>query len=150
VRIFASVEEFAHAAGDDLGSGDWLEITQDRIDAFAETTLDDQWIHVDPGRAASGPFGRTVAHGYLSLSLLPFLLSSVYLVEGIAMGVNYGADRLRFPSPVPVGSRIRARAQLSSVKPAAIGQQFSLSIVVEIEGQDKPALVAQNIFILAD
>ena len=111
-RIFTSADELRAGVGEQLGHSDWLEIEQKRIDLFADATGDHQWIHVDPERAASGPFGTTIAHGYLTLSLLPTLVPQVLRVEGMKMGINYGANKVRFPSPVPVGSRLRATAVL--------------------------------------
>jgi acyl dehydratase len=114
--VFTRPEELEKAVGQHLGVSDWLEITQDRIDRFADATGDHQWIHVDPVRAAQGPFGRTIAHGYLTQSLVNHFLPQIVEVRGISMGVNYGADRVRFPAPVPVGSRVRGSAQLLEVE----------------------------------
>jgi acyl dehydratase len=121
VRIFDGVAELADAVGTHLGYSDWHVVTQDQIDAFAAATGDHQWIHIDPTQAANGPFGSTVAHGFLTLSLLPMLTWQVYEVRGVKMGVNYGADKLRFPSPVPVGSRVRAGVELTAVTPSTLG-----------------------------
>src|ERR1700734_3560210 len=115
MRIFHNLDEFAKAAGPELGASDWLTVDQERIDEFAEATGDHQWIHVDPERAAAGPFGTTVAHGFLTLSLVPYFSTQLRSVEGVRMGINYGLDRVRFPTPVPVGSRLRARATLISL-----------------------------------
>lgn len=115
-RIFTSVDDLKAAVGEQLGYTDWLEIDQKRIDLFAEATGDHQWIHVDPEKAAKGPFGTTIAHGYLTLSLLPLFGPQLLSVEGVTMGVNYGTNKVRFPAPVPAGSRLRATATISSVE----------------------------------
>jgi acyl dehydratase len=147
--VFGSEDELVAAVGRHLGHGDWVTIDQARIDTFADATDDHQWIHVDPERAAAGPFGSTVAHGYLTLSLVPFLVSGVVEYAGWPVKINYGTDRVRFPSPVPVGSRVRAGVELVSVRPSGPGIQVALQVSVEIEGSDKPALVAQTITLLA-
>ncbi|MFF8954666.1 MaoC family dehydratase [Streptomyces sp. NPDC014894] len=145
-RIFTSAEELRAAVGEPLGPGDWLEIDQKRIDLFAEATGDRQWIHVDPARAADGPFGTTVAHGYLTLSLLPVLVPGVMRVEGMRMGLNYGTDKVRFPAPVPVGSRLRATAVLREVTGAADGGvQVATRVTIEREGGQKPVCVADSL-----
>lgn len=144
-RIFTSAEELRAAVGEQLGHSDWLEIEQKRIDLFAEATGDHQWIHVDPERAADGPFGTTIAHGYLTLSLLPLLVPQIMRVEGMKMGVNYGANKVRFPSPVPVGSRLRATAVLKGVEDAGGGVQVTAVVTVEREGGDKPVCVAESV-----
>lgn len=149
MRIFENVESFTAAVGEDLGHSNWLDVDQQRINTFADATGDQQWIHVDPARAAAGPFGSTIAHGYLTLSLLPVLLKQIYLVENVAMAVNYGTNRVRFPSPVPVGSRIRATARLLSATPIAIGQQFTIQATIECEGSDKPACVVEAAIVMA-
>ncbi|THV21727.1 MaoC family dehydratase [Glycomyces paridis] len=131
-----------------LGSkatGDWLTVDQGRVDAFAEATGDHQWIHVDPERAKSGPFGGPIAHGYLTLSLLPFLTKGLFDIGGLAMSVNYGLDRLRFLQPVAVGSRVRAVVELASVEQVNLGVRAGFTVTIEIEDADKPALVAQTI-----
>lgn len=145
-RVFTSAEELTAAVGEQLGASDWLEVDQKRIDLFAEATGDHQWIHVDPERAASGPFGSTIAHGYLTLSLLPGLVPQVLRVDGARMGVNYGVNKVRFPAPVPVGSRVRARAQLTDVTP--VGEdavQVTAKVTVEREGGEKPVCVAETV-----
>ena len=126
-------------------TSDWFTIDQDRIDAFADATEDHQWIHVDPERAASGPFGTTIAHGFLTLSLLPYLASSLVEVGGVAMAMNYGMDKLRFLSPVPAGSRVRATTEITGAEETRSGVRLSSTVTVEIEGSDKPALVAQSL-----
>lgn len=145
MRIFADLDELAAAKGEQLGHGDWLEVTQDRIDQFADATGDHQWIHVDTDRAKDGPFGTTIAHGYLTLSLIPMLGKQIYQVNGITMGINYGLGKVRFPSVVPVGSRVRAGAELVDVSDRPQGKQATVRLTVEIEGGDKPACVAETI-----
>ncbi len=147
-RVFRSVDAFADAVGEELGTSPWLTIDQSMVDAFADVTRDHQWIHVDPVRAATGRYGATIAHGYLTLSLLPSLGWQIYTVEGVDMGVNYGLDSVRFPSPVVVGSRIRAVATLTGVQDAPAGRKFVVRFVVEVEGSDKPACVADTVRIL--
>ena len=144
--VFASPEELKGAVGKPLGVSEWLEIDQKRIDLFAEATGDHQWIHVDPERAKQGPFGATIAHGYLTLSLVNSFLPQIVEVRGIAMGINYGADRLRFPAPVPVGSRIRGSAEVVSAEDTKDGAvQAKVRVTVEIEGSDRPACVVDTI-----
>ncbi|MEU2184492.1 MaoC family dehydratase [Streptomyces thermolilacinus] len=144
-RIFTSVEELRAAVGEQLGYSDWLEVDQKRIDLFADATEDHQWIHVDRERAASGPFGTTIAHGYLTLSLLPVLTPQVMRVDGVRMGVNYGTNKVRFPAPVPVGSRLRATALLKAVDDVPDGVQVTAVVTVEREGGDKPVCVAESV-----
>ena len=146
MRIFRDVADLEAALGEELGPTGWLCIDQARIDGFAAATEDRQWIHVDPDLAAAGPFGMTIAHGYLSLALIPYFVGSLRRVEGTRMSVNYGLDRVRFPSPVPVGSRVRARATVRAVErlPGDAVQVLTRT-TVEIEGVDKPACVADTI-----
>ncbi|APY89108.1 MaoC family dehydratase [Streptomyces alfalfae] len=145
-RIFTSAEELRAGIGEQLGHSDWLEIDQKRIDLFADATGDHQWIHVDAAKAADGPFGTTIAHGYLTLSLLPSLVPQVLRVENMKMGINYGANKVRFPSPVPVGSRLRASAVLTDASPTKDGGvQVTAQVTVEREGSDKPACVAESV-----
>lgn len=144
-RVFTSADELRAGVGEQLGHSDWLEIDQKRIDLFAEATGDHQWIHVDPERAASGPFGTTIAHGYLTLSLLPALVPQILRVENVKMGINYGTNKVRFPSPVPVGSRLRASAVLKDVSDAGEGVQITMLVTVEREGGGKPACVAESV-----
>ena len=144
--VFTTPRELLAAVGKPLGASDWLEIRQERIDGFADATGDHQWIHVDPERAKSGPFGKTIAHGYLTLSLVNCFLPQIVEVRGISMGVNYGCDKVRFPAPVPVGSRVRGVGQLvaaEEVKGGAV--QATLRVTVEIEGGAKPACVVDTI-----
>ncbi|MEX0834774.1 MAG: MaoC family dehydratase [Nitriliruptor sp.] len=146
MRVFASVEELAATPdGTPLGVSSWVAIDQATIDTFAEATGDHQWIHIDPERAASGPFGGTIAHGFLTLSLLPRLVQEVYRVDGVGMAVNYGLDKVRFVAPVPVGSRVRVSSELARSTPAGGGLRVWLRSTVELEGSDKPACVAETI-----
>jgi acyl dehydratase len=138
----AAVQE---AEGRHLGYSDWLEITQERVDQFAEATGDFQWIHVDPQRAKDGPFGGTIAHGYLTLSLASYLLPQIVRYEGFTMAVNYGLDKVRFPSPVRVGARIRAGAQLPEVSDVGTGVQVKTIVTIEVDGADKPACVIESL-----
>lgn len=142
--IYGSIEELRAAVGMELGPTHWLEIDQARVDGFADDTLDHQWIHVDVSRAASGPFGTTVAHGFLTLSLLPYLMNQMRRMDRLRMGVNYGLDRVRFPSPVRVGSRVRARMTLIDlVELSSSAVQVTNRVVLEVEGSDKPGCVAE-------
>jgi len=147
-RVFGTIEAFRAAQGQLLGVGDWMEVTQDRIDGFAEVTEDRQWIHVDPVRAAAGPYGTTIAHGYLTLSLIPVLGGGIFRVDGVRMAINYGSNKVRFPQPVTAGSRIRAVATLVSVDDVPAGIQAVVRYSIEIEGQDKPACVAETVRVL--
>jgi acyl dehydratase len=147
MRIFANLDEFAAAKGEVLGHGDWHTVTQEQVNTFADATGDHQWIHVDTERAAGGPFGATIAHGYLTLSLIPFLGKEVYRVDGLTMGINYGLGKVRFPSVVTVGSRIRAGAELVDVTDRPQGKQATLRWTVEIDGAEKPACVAETIVV---
>lgn len=143
MNVFADAAELLAAQGRELGVGPWITIDQDRIDLFAEATGDRQWIHVDPERAAQGPFGATVAHGYLTLSLLASMLGELLRVPTAAMAVNYGLDRVRFPAPVLCGSRVRARAGIHQTSRVGEAVQVAVDLVVEVEGTDKPACVAR-------
>ena len=133
-------------AGADLGPSDWLEITQERVNAFADATGDHQWIHVDPERARGGPFGGTIAHGYLTLALLIPLWTQILRIEDIGMAVNYGLNRLRFPAPVPVGSQVRLHARVIAVDEVRDGVQLTVGFSVEARGVDKPAVVAEAVY----
>ena len=144
VRI--PIAELGDHVGRHLGYSRWHEITQEAVNQFADATGDHQWIHVDEDRARSGPFGRTIAHGYLTLSLAPALLWEVLEVEGAFATINYGLDKVRFPSPVPVGSRVRLGAELVSAHALAVGVQVGLRAVFELEGQEKPCCVAEILF----
>jgi acyl dehydratase len=145
VKTFPSVASLTDAAGTVLGPGPWLEIDQSRVDLFADATDDHQWIHVDPERAAQGPFGGTIAHGYLTLSLLPVLMKDLYSVDGVKMGINYGLNKVRFPSPVRVGSKVRLTAQIASVEQLPGGVQLVLKSTVESSGGEKPVCVAESV-----
>lgn len=139
-------QDLIELVGKDLGVSEWMEIDQDRIDKFADATNDPQWIHVDQDKAAQGPFGTTIAHGFLTLALTVPLGSEIPLDVGSPkMSINYGLEKVRFPAPVPVGSRIRARATLSAVKEVPGGIQVNRIVTMEIEGQDKPAMVAETV-----
>jgi acyl dehydratase len=138
-----TLADLADASDVDLGASEWRLVDQERVDLFADATDDHQWIHVDPERAAAGPFGGTVAHGYLTLSLLPSMLAEVFTVSDSTVGVNYGTDKIRFPAPVPVGSRIRLRARLASTEARAIGALCHVDVTIEVEGQEKPAVVGE-------
>lgn len=138
--------DFQDLIGSEIGTSDWMEITQDRVSAFADATDDHQWIHVDQERAAAGPFGGTIAHGFLTLSLTVTLSSQVELDVGSPrMALNYGLEKVRFPAPVPVGTRIRARIGLVSVTDVEGGIQVNRQVVIEIEGGEKPAMVAETV-----
>ena len=143
--IFQTPSELLNAVGQSLDTSDWLEITQERIDLFAEATGDHQWIHVNPERAKDGPFGKCIAHGYLTQSLVNKFLPEIVEVRGISMGINYGADKLRFPAPVPVGSSIRGRGELISAEEIKGCIQAVVRVTVEIEGSDRPACVIDTI-----
>ena len=148
MRTFANLGELGGAVGQDIGVSDWVTVSQDQIDLFAVATGDLQWIHVNPARAAAGPFGTTVAHGYLTLSLLPSLVAGIYSVSCVESVVNYGLNRVRFPHPVPAGARIRDRLTLlalTNVEGAALAE---FQHHVEIEGQPKPGLVAHTLTLL--
>lgn len=148
MRILNNRKEIADAAGEELGVSEWVAVTQERIDLFADASGDRQWIHVDPERAADGPFGATVAHGYLTLSMLPFLGAQVYAFAGDVARVNYGLNKVRFVSPVKVNSKIRDRVELLSVENIDKGQRATLQHTVEIKGSDKPACVAETVVLL--
>jgi acyl dehydratase len=150
MREFGSVAEIEGAAGEEVGVSPWLEITQDRIDMFAAATKDHQWIHVDPQRAATGPFGSTIAHGYLTLSLLPWFAATTFVLRTRGPRLNYGVNKVRFPSPVPVGSRVRARITFGDVTVVSAGHQLTVQWVVELEGADKPACVAETVVLLLE
>jgi len=145
MKTFSGLEEFVAAQGSSLGPTEWLEITQDRVNLFADATDDHQWIHVDPDKAADGPFGSTIAHGLLTLSLLPHFSHQLYTVDNIAMAINYGYNKVRFITPVKVGARIRARGEITKVDQLDNAVQALTTITVEIEGSEKPAAVAESI-----
>jgi acyl dehydratase len=141
----SGIGELKAKVGEELGVSDWVEVTQEDVDAVAEATGDDQWIHVDPERAKDTPFGGTIAHGLYTLSLGPSLSYAMFSIEDVAFGLNYGYDRVRFPAPVPVGSRVRMRATLSSVDDIAGGVQTKITQTFEVEGLEKPVCVAESL-----
>jgi len=143
--IFERPADLKNAVGRKLGCSEWLEMTQERIDRFADATGDHQWIHVDPERAKNGPFGACIAHGYLTLSLVNWFLPQILEVRNARMGVNYGADRVRFPAPVRVGSRIRGCGEILRAEEVPGGIQVTVRVTVEIEGHDRPACVVDTI-----
>ncbi len=145
-RVITGVEGLKSNVGQHLGYSEYLEITQERVQQFAEATGDFQWIHIDVERAKSGPFGGPIAHGYLTLSLGPMLYPTVVRIDGFSMGVNYGANKIRFPSPVPVGSRVRLGVKLLDVEEIANGVQMTMEFTFECEGSSKPSCVAEIIF----
>ena len=142
---FAHLADLAALVGQHLATSDWVRVDQQRINLFADATGDHQWIHVDPERAAAGPFGSTVAHGFLTLSLLPELAEKALLVEDVKMGVNYGLNKVRFPSPVPAGSRLRGQIRLLSYEPIDGGAQLVMQVTIEREGSAKPVCVAETV-----
>ncbi|QEU83970.1 MaoC family dehydratase [Streptomyces viridosporus] len=148
MKVFNGIDELEKAVGTHLGYSPWHTVTQQRIDLFADATGDHQWIHVDPEKAAAGPFGTTIAHGYLTLSLIPRLAGQVYRVDGLAMSVNYGCDKVRFPSPVPTGSRVRAGVELLSLASGPKGVRSTSRVTVEREGADKPVCVAETVSVM--
>jgi acyl dehydratase len=148
MRVLDDLDQLAGMTGEDLGTSDWLLIDQERVNAFADATGDHQWIHVDVERAASGPFGGTIAHGYLTLSLIPYLGAQVFSLETPGAKLNYGVNKVRFPNPVRVGSRVRAKVTVGEVTDIPAGKQLTLRYVIEIEGQDKPACVAETVVLL--
>jgi acyl dehydratase len=150
MKTFHGLDEFEKAVGTHLGYSDWHEVSQRNIDLFAEATGDHQWIHVDPDKAKNGPFGGTIAHGYLTLSMIPAMVWEVYTVEGLKMGVNYGSNKVRFPAPVPVGSRLRAGVELLELDRGPKGAQAVARVTVEREGGDKPVCIAETISVLVD
>jgi acyl dehydratase len=143
MSTIAHLADLAAREGQEIGTGDWVRVDQDRIDQFAQATGDAQWIHVDPVRAAAGPFGTTVAHGFLTLALLTELSAAAFTIADVRMGLNYGLNRVRFPSPVPVGSRLRARCTLQTFEALEGGAQLTLAVTLEREGGAKPACVAE-------
>ncbi|BCI80798.1 MULTISPECIES: MaoC family dehydratase [Mycobacteriaceae] len=145
MKVFDNLSEFVAAAGSQLGPTEWMEITQERVNLFADATDDHQWIHVDPERAAAGPFGGAIAHGLLTLSLLPHFMHQLYRVDNVALAVNYGYNKVRFITPVKVGANVRAGAVISKVDELDGAVQATVTVTVEIEGSDKPAAVVESI-----
>ena len=148
MKTFTGLDEFEQAVGTHLGYSDWHTITQEQINLFAEATGDHQWIHVDTEKASTGPYGTTVAHGHLTLSLVPKLGWQIYTIEGVRMVVNYGSNKVRFPSPVPVGSKVRAGAELLELSRGSQGAQATVRVTIEREGGDKPACVTETLSLL--
>lgn len=143
MRTFNGIDDLRAAVGTKVGSSDWVTVDQQQIDTFADATGDHQWIHVDEERAKDGPFGGTIAHGFLTIALLPMLVSQVYRVDGVKMGINYGLNKVRFTSPVPVGSKVRGTVELVDVADVTGGVQLVNKITIEMEGSERPALVAE-------
>ena len=148
MRTFTTLEDLTAAVGEDLGASDWLTIEQERVDAFAEATGDHQWIHVDVERASAGPFGGTIAHGYLTLSLVPMLGAEIFSLQTPGAKLNYGVNKVRFPAPVRVGTRIRAHAKVVDVAEVPAGRQATFGWTIEIEGAAKPGCVAETVVLL--
>jgi acyl dehydratase len=144
-KVFASIDELKTAVGTDLGTTDYTTVTQQMINQFADATFDHQWIHVDVERAKTGPFGAPIAHGYLTMSLASHFLEQLCVVQGISMGLNYGVDKVRFPSPVPVDSRLRGRGEIVDVSEVPGGVQAVIRVTIEREGGDKPAAVVDTV-----
>jgi acyl dehydratase len=145
MRTITGLDELKRAEGENLGTSDWHEVTQEAIDAFADVTGDHQWIHVDPERAKQTPFGGTIAHGYYTLSLAPRFSEQILTLEGFAFAVNYGLNKVRFPAPLPVGGRVRMKGKVAGVEPIQGGAQLTLELTFEHEGSDKPVCVAESL-----
>jgi acyl dehydratase len=145
MRTFATLAELEHLVGKELGTSEWIEVTQERIQLFADATGDHQWIHLDPERAKAGPFGTTIAHGFLTLSLLPEMGAKAFAVADTRMGVNYGLNKVRFPAPVPSGSRLRGHFKLAKFEQLEGGAQLTVDVTMEREGSDKPVCVAESV-----
>lgn len=143
MRVFSSLDEFAAAAGEPLGSSEWHTVTQEQVNTFADATGDHQWIHVDLDKAARGPFGGPIAHGFLTLSLISTLAAETYRVDGLTMGINYGLNKVRFPQPVKVGAKIRGSAELAGITDVPGGKQAVVRWTIEVDGEPKPACVAE-------
>lgn len=148
MRTFTTVEELTAAVGTPVGSSDWLLVDQERVDAFADATGDHQWIHVDRERAAESPFGGTIAHGYLTLSLLPMLGAQIFSLDTPGAKLNYGVNKVRFPAPLKVGKRVRAHASIAAVAELPAGTQLTLGWTIEVEDEPKPACVAETVVLL--
>lgn len=145
MKTFAKLQELQTQVGQEIGVSDWVTVDQKRIDLFAQATGDHQWIHVDPVRAAKGPYGGTVAHGFLTLALLPELGQAALQIGDVRMGINYGLNKVRFPAPVKSGARVRGRFKLLALEPLPGGAQLTMEVTIEIEGGDKPACVAESL-----
>ncbi len=148
MRVFRTFDDVSAAVGEELGTSEWLEVDQDRVNAFADATGDHQWIHVDVERAKDGPFGGTIAHGYLTLSLIPMFGTQIFALETPGARLNYGVNKVRFPNPVKVGAKIRATATVAEVTDIPTGKQMVIRWVVEIQGEDKPGCVAETVVLL--
>ncbi|MFC9871803.1 MaoC family dehydratase [Nocardia salmonicida] len=148
MRTINGIEALAALIGAELGASNWQEITQTQIDGFAEITGDHQWIHTDPDKAADGPYGTTIAHGYLVLSLIPSILAQTVRMDGVSIAVNYGSNKVRYISPVPVGSRVRGTVRLGGVEATAQGARVIFEVIIELENADKPAVVAEIVSLL--
>ncbi|MGY4830092.1 MaoC family dehydratase [Sphaerotilaceae bacterium SBD11-9] len=145
MKVFEKISDLQGLVGQELGLSEWMTITQEQVNKFADATGDHQWIHVDPERAKAGPFGAPIAHGFLTLSLLPEMTASAFQVKQTRMGVNYGLNKVRFPAPVPVGSRLRGRFKLIEYVPLEGGAQMTVECTMEREGSDKPVCVAESL-----
>ncbi len=148
MRVFKDLDELAAAVGETIGPTNWIPITQKRINAFADATDDHQWIHVDRERAARAQFGRTIAHGYMTLAMLPMIASNLFVIEHRGAKLNYGVNKVRFPAPVPVDSKIRGSVTIAAVEEVGIGKRVTLDYVVEVDGQDKPGMIAQSVVLM--
>ncbi len=148
MRVFEDVPAFCAAVGEHLGDSSWITVTQERINLFADATGDHQWIHVDPVRAADGPFGSTIAHGFLTLSLVPVLMAEVFTVEKVALFMNYGSNKVRFIRPVPVDSRVMARCSLTGIEEIDLGVRATMTVEVHMEDGGKPACIAEMITVV--
>ena len=148
MRVFKDLDELTAAVGEEIGPTEWVTVTQKQVDTFADATGDHQWIHVDRARAAAGPFGGTIAHGYLTLSLVPMLAAQLFHIDTMGAKLNYGVNKVRFPHPVPVGSSIRATATIAEVSDVPAGKQLITRYVIEIEDVAKPACVAETVVLL--
>ena len=145
MKSFQTIAELKDLVGTDLGTSEWITVTQERIQQFADATGDHQWIHLDAEKAAAGPFGTTIAHGFLTLSLLPEMAASAFEVKGTRMGVNYGLNKVRFPAPVPSGSRLRGHFKMQKYEPLEGGAQITVEVTMEREGSGKPVCVAESV-----
>jgi acyl dehydratase len=148
MRVFETFDQIEAAKGEELGSSEWVQVTQQRVNQFADATGDHQWIHVDIERSKTGPFGGTIAHGYLTLSLIPWLGSQVFTLQTPGAKLNYGVNKVRFPNPVLVGKRIRSHVSIADVVDIATGKQLTVKHTIEIEGEEKPACVAETVVLL--
>lgn len=150
IKTFKSIEELRQATGSILGTSGWHEVTQQEVDKFAEATHDHQWIHSDVARAAEGPFGGTIAHGYLTLALVSHLVSGAYALENVTMQINYGSNRVRYPAPLAVGARVRATVELKSVDSTPSGHKVITEVIVEVENGDRPVCLAEIITLVVE